>query len=148
MKKPTQKKVSPEVLKQLEKIFQAEMAGIVRYLHYSFMVMGHSRIPIQQWFRTQASEAMAHTVLVGEKLTSLGGHPPVVHATVEETNLHGVDTLLEESLRFEQDALALYKRLASLAARSGDVALEEMARQFVRDETEHVDEIVKMLRTQ
>jgi len=146
VKKPSPKKTSPEILKQLDKIFQAEMAGIVRYLHYSFIIMGHNRIPIQQWFRAQAGEGMAHTTLIGEKITSLGGHPPTVHATVEDSEGHSVDQILEESLRFEEEALGMYKRLASLAARSNDIALEEMARQFVRDETEHVDEIRKMLR--
>jgi bacterioferritin len=31
----------------LQKLYQMEMAGIKRYLHYSFMIMGHNRIPIQ-----------------------------------------------------------------------------------------------------
>lgn len=129
----------------LGRIFQAEMAGIIRYLHYSFMVMGHNRIPIQKWFRDRAIECMDHAVTVGEKITSLGGHPPIVTATVEETNIHSVDQLLQECQRFEEGALAMYKDLAKLAG--DDIALEELARDFVRRETEHVDEVRKMLRT-
>ena len=37
-----------EALEVLNQIFQAEMSGIIRYLHYSFMIMGHNRIPIQK----------------------------------------------------------------------------------------------------
>src|SRR6187200_3521255 len=118
-----------KILECLSKIFQSEMSGIVRYLHYSFMIMGHNRIPIQKWFRDNALENMQHAIEVGEKITSLGGHPPVVSAEVEESNLHTVDQLLNEGLKHEERGLNLYKRLVGLAA--DDVALEEMARQFV-----------------
>ena len=128
----------------LNKIFQAEMAGIIRYLHYSFMIMGHNRIPIQKWFRDQATEAMSHSLLVGEKITSLGGHPPLISAKIEETNIHNVQQILQESLRFEQETLALYVDLVKAAG--DDIALEELARELVKLETEHCDEVKKMLR--
>jgi bacterioferritin len=142
----TQKRAaaSPQVMKCLHQIFQNEMAGIVRYLHYSFMIMGHNRIPIQKWFRDQALESVDHSVMIGEKITSLGGHPPVLSSRVEETNMHQVDQILEESLVHEEQALALYRQLVKLA--KNDIALEELARFFVRRETEHVDEVKKMLR--
>jgi bacterioferritin len=135
---------SADVMECLSAVFRAEMSGIIRYLHYSFMIMGHNRIPIQKWFRDNATENMLHAIVVGEKITSLGGHPPVVSADVEETNLHTVDQLLTESLRHEEKGLMLYKELIKLAG--SDIALEEMARDFVRQETEHLDEIKKMLR--
>lgn len=135
----------PEVMDCLVHIFQSEMAGIIRYLHYSFMIMGHNRIPIQKWFRDQAQESMAHATQIGEKITSLGGHPPMVTARVEETNIHSVDQILQESLKFEGETLALYKKLVHVAVSVEDIALEEMAREFVRTETEHMDEVMKML---
>ena len=73
------------------------------------------------------------------------GHPPVVSARVEESNIHSVDQILQESLGFEQTTLNLYKKLASLSGE--DIALEEMAREFVRLETEHIDEVLKMLKS-
>ncbi|MGE3681456.1 MAG: bacterioferritin [Bdellovibrionales bacterium] len=135
-----------QVLELLGDIYKSEMAGISRYLHYSFMIMGYNRIPIQAWFRDNAKEAMDHATAVGEKITSLGGHPPVVAAKVEEGNLHTVQQLLEESLRFEEEAIVKYKQLVHLATDLGDIALEEMARDFVRQEVEHADEVRKMMR--
>jgi bacterioferritin len=139
-------KASNETMQCLHKIFQLEMAGIIRYLHYSFMIMGHNRIPIQKWFRDQANEAMSHATLIGEKITALGGHPPVVSASVEEHNRHSVDQILRESLVFEEEGVELYTRLVDLATRGGDIALEELARELVRLEVEHVEEVRKMLR--
>jgi bacterioferritin len=135
-----------KILDCLSKIFQAEMAGIVRYLHYSFMIMGHNRIPIQKWFRDQASESTAHTIAIGEWITSYGGHPPVLAAKMEESNKHGVDQILNESLVFEEESLRLYRELVKIAAESDDIALEEFARGQIMEETQHVFEVQKMLR--
>src|SRR3954453_301197 len=100
---------SKAILECLNDIYKAEMAGVMRYLHYSFVIMGHNRIPIQKWFRDQANESMTHSVVIGEKITSLGGHPPMVWAIIEETNIHSVDQILKESLHFEEETLSLYK---------------------------------------
>ncbi len=121
------------------------MAGVVRYLHYSFMIMGHNRIPIQKWFRDQAQESTAHTIEVGELITSYGGHPPMITAKVEESNKHGVDQILKESLSFEKETLELYKDLAKIAVEAEDIALEEFARGQVLAETNHIHEVQKML---
>lgn len=135
-----------EVLDLLGKIYQAEMAGINRYLHYSFMIMGYNRIPIQKWFRANAQEAMQHATLIGEKITSLGGHPPIFTGQLDEKDDHSILQLLQESLKFEEEAILMYKSLTSLAEKVEDIALEEMARQFVRDEVEHADEVRKMMK--
>lgn len=139
-------RASKESMDLLDLIFQAEMSGIIRYMHYSFMIMGHNRIPIQAWFRGNATESMKHAETIGEKITSLGGHPPVVSAEIEEYEVHTIDQLLMETLRFEEQALELYKKLAKRAEKDGDIALEEMAREFVRIETEDLDEVRKMMR--
>jgi bacterioferritin len=141
----TKKDLNPEIIDCLVQIFQAEMSGIIRYLHYSFMIVGHNRIPIQKWFREQAQESMDHATIIGEKITSLGGHPPVVSARIEESNIHSVDQILQESLGFEEQTLNLYKKLVRISG--DDIALEEMARGFVRAETEHMDEVLKMLKS-
>ncbi len=135
-----------EAIALLGEIYCAEMAGLNRYLHYSFMVMGYNRIPIQKWFRNNATESMNHAIVIGEKITSLGGHPPILPVSIEEHNLHNIQQLLEESLRHEQNAIKLYKKLVEMAVALEDIALEELAREFVREETEHTDEVRKMLR--
>jgi bacterioferritin len=135
---------SPSVMACLDRIFQAEMSGIHRYLQFSFMIMGHSRIPIQKWFRAQAAESMDHAVEIGEKITALGGHPKLGASTIDEPVQDSLDAILEKSLAHEVAALQLYKELVRLAGE--DIALEEMARGFVRTETQHIEQVQKMLR--
>jgi bacterioferritin len=139
-------KNNKKIIECLSEIFQAEMAGIVRYLHYSFMIMGHNRIPIQKWFRDQASESTAHAIAIGEWITSYGGHPPVLAAKMEESNKHGVDQILNESLTFEEESLRLYRELVKIAVEADDIALEEFARGQIMEETQHIFEVQKMLR--
>lgn len=134
-----------EILELLSQIFQMEMSGISRYLHYSFMVMGHHRIPIQGWLRAQATEAMAHATQVGEKITSYGGHPPLFTSPIKETNVHTIDQMLQESLDFEGEAIQLYKKLIPLAG--DDMALEDFARTMAITESAHLDEVRKMMKS-
>ena len=50
---------SQKVIASLNAILELELAGVVRYLHYSLMVFGHARIPIIGWMRSQATECRA-----------------------------------------------------------------------------------------
>jgi bacterioferritin len=36
------------VTEQLDRILQMELAGVIYYTHYSFMIYGHARIPIRR----------------------------------------------------------------------------------------------------
>jgi ferritin-like protein len=54
------------VVEQLDRILQMELAGVVYYTHYSFMVYGHARIPITSWLRDNASESLTHAQEAGE----------------------------------------------------------------------------------
>ncbi len=133
-----------KVLTLLDKILEAELSGVVRYLHYSFMIFGANRIPITKWFRDHATEGMGHAVLIGEKITALGGHASLKVKPVPESNKHSVMDMLTESLEFERETVKLYHELLSLAGT--DVALEEMARELIAEETLHIEEVEKMIR--
>src|SRR5262252_11084668 len=50
----------------LNHILEQELAGVVRYTHYSFLVFGHNRIPIVSWLREQAAESLTHAQQAGE----------------------------------------------------------------------------------
>lgn len=138
-------KNNEKIIAKLNQALEMEISGVVRYLHYSFMIMGPNRIPIQKWFHEQAQEGYQHATTLGEKITSLGGHPSLNITKVPETKTHAVLDILKESMVFEEKALELYYEV--LAEVKEDIALEEMIRQFIRTETEHIDEVKKMLVT-
>ena len=129
----------------LNEIIEYELAGVVRYTHYSLMVRGPSRIPIVEFFKEQAAESLVHAQQAGEILTGLEGHPTVKVAEIHETNQHSISALLKESYDHEKTAVNLYKALLEVVA-DRSVYLEEYARGQIGQEELHLMEITKMLR--
>jgi bacterioferritin len=134
-----------KVVKLLNQILEEELAGAVRYTHYSFMIFGYNRIPIVSWLRSQATESMGHAQLAGEMITALGEHPSLSIGHLLETHKHDVGDILREALDNERRAIDLYKQL--LKEVEGDaVWIEEYARSQVAAEEMHAHEVDKMLR--
>jgi bacterioferritin len=134
-----------KVVETLNRILELELAGLVRYLHYSFMVFGHNRIPIVGWLRGQADESQAHAIQAGEHITNLGGHPSLRIGSLLETHKHNVDEILREALVHEEEGLTEYRKLLEqVAGRS--IMLEEYARTQIAAEEVHLADIAKMLR--
>ena len=134
-----------KVVETLNRILELELAGLVRYLHYSFMIFGHNRIPIVGWLRAQADESQAHAVRAGEHITSLGGHPSLKIGSLLETHKHNVDEILREALVHEEEGLAEYYKLLKMVE-GRNIMLEEYARTQIAAETAHVADLGKMLR--
>src|SRR6185369_13981134 len=134
-----------KVIAQLNRILECELAGVVRYTHYSMMIFGYSRIPIVAWFQAEATESLAHAQQAGEMVTRLGGHPSLAIGPLLETHQHDIGAILRESLQAESAALALYRDLLGLVEGRA-IGLEEFARKMIHAEETHAAEVDKMLR--
>ena len=133
------------VVELLNRILEAELAGVVRYTHYSFLVYGYNRIPIVSWLREQASESLLHAQQAGEMITHLGAYPSLTIGPLLDNHQHDIGAIMRESLETEGRALALYKELLTVVE-GYSVMLEEYARQMVYAEEQHAGEVDKMLR--
>ena len=129
----------------LNRIMELELAGVVRYTHYSLMVFGYNRIPIVSWLKGNADESLAHASKAGELVTWLGGHPSLTIGSLLETHKHDIGDILRESLEQESSTLAAYYELLRLTE-GKNVALEEYSREMIMLEEAHLDEVNKMLR--
>ena len=134
-----------EVISLLNEIMEYELAGVVRYTHYSLMVTGPHRLPIVDFLKEQASESLVHAQQAGEVLTGLDGHPSQKIAAIEETHNHSIRDILEESLEHEQQALNLYRQLLTKVEGSS-VYLDEYTRGLIGQEEQHQLELKKMLK--
>ncbi len=137
--------VKVKAISILNRILELELAGVVRYTHYSFMVFGHSRIPIISWLKGNATESLIHAQQAGELITWMGGHPSLKIGSLLESEKHDIDVVLLESLEHEKEAVATYSELLK-EVEGNSVVLEEYARQMIVKEETDVDEIAKMLR--
>jgi bacterioferritin len=129
----------------LNRILEAELAGVVRYTHYSFLVFGHNRIPIVSWLREQAAESLTHAQQAGEMITLLGEYPSLAIGPLLDTHETDIGAIMRESLESEAKALTLYRDLLK-CVKDRSVILEEYARQMVYAEELHAGEVDKMLR--
>ncbi len=136
---------SAKAIEMLNQILEVELAGVVRYMHYSLMVFGHARIPIIKWMRDQATEGMAHATMAGEHVTTLGGHPSLKIGKLTETHQHDINQILREALEHERATLDLYYSLLELTE-GKSVWLEEYSREMIMLEESHIAEVEKMMR--
>ncbi len=133
-----------KILNVLNRILEAELAGVIRYTHYSLMVFGHDRMPLVAWLRSQSAESLTHAEQAGEYITSLGGEPSLKVGKLLAGHKTDIYDILGESLEHEKSALALYKELSEVA--EDHISIEEYARGMVMAEQNHVYEVEKMIR--
>ena len=100
-----------DAIDALNRIMELELAGVVKYTHYSLMVYGYNRIPIVSWMKSNADESLVHAHKAGELVTLLGGHPSLKIGPLLETEQHDIGDILRESLEHEKSALAAYYNL-------------------------------------
>lgn len=134
-----------KIVAVLNRLLEAELAGVVRYTHYSFLVFGYGRIPIVSWLRGQANESLLHAQQVGEWITTLGAYPSLGIGPLLDSHQTDIGAMLRESLETENLALGLYRELLQLVE-GRSVAMEEFARQAIYAEEQHASEVTKMLR--
>ncbi|MBI5366879.1 MAG: bacterioferritin [Planctomycetes bacterium] len=140
---PKEKK---KLIEALNHDLEHEMAGMIRYLHHSFMVFGVGRVPLVQVLREQVRDSMNHATMLGEKITALGGYPT---ATVHEEfvpTTRSIAEILRDSLAHEKEALAGYEDQLPLAGKN--LALREMFKHIILEEQTHIEELEKLLRTE
>src|SRR6188474_3560599 len=103
-----------KVIAVLNQLLERELAGVVRYTHYSFLVFGFGRIPLVSWLRDQAAEALAHAQQAGEWITTLGAYPSLAIGPLLDSHKHDIAAILRESMETEGHALDLYRELLGL----------------------------------
>ncbi len=135
-----------QIVSRLQSILENELAGAMMYLHYSFYIYGHARIPITGWLRSQSNEGMMHATLVGDKIAAFGGDPVTTPATGKfALRFKTLDEMLRQALALEKEVFDQY---VSLARELGDdhVGLRLFLESQATEETGHIEEVEAMLK--
>ena len=136
-----------KVVAVFNRLLEAELAGVVRYTHYSFLVFGSSfgfdGIPIISWLREQASESLLRAQQVGGWITTLRAYPSLVIGRLLDLHEYDITAILKEYLDAEAKGQALYWELLE-AIDGGSVALKEFARQIIQTDELHTAEVGKL----
>ncbi|MBC8145105.1 MAG: ferritin-like domain-containing protein [bacterium] len=133
------------ICNRLNEILALEISGALMYLHYSYYIYGHARIPIVGWLRSQSSEGMTHATEVGDKIISFGGDPVTAGSNKFNPSFESLDDMLRQTLRLEKEAFDAYAKLLG-EVESENLVLRVFLENKIAEESEHIEEIEKMLR--
>ena len=138
-----------EILESLQQIVEFELAGAIRYTHYSLIAIATPKKSIVDFLREQATESLEHAQKVGELFIDLGGISQPRIASLEEIADCSIDAILTASLKHEKTAISMYKYLFDSIDPS--VAEYQQLRQFsynmFLEESEHCQEMQTRLAT-
>jgi bacterioferritin len=135
-----------QIAERLNEILALELAGTMMYLHYSFFIYGHARIPIVGWLREQASEGITHATEVGEKITWLGGAPNTFPTPDQfKPRFESLDDMLRAALALEKNAFDKYAALLK-EVENDNLVMRVFLENKIAEESGHIEEIEKMLR--
>lgn len=135
-----------QICDRLNEILANELASTMMYLHYSFYIYGHARIPIVGWLRSQANEGIAHATLVGDKIVYYGGDPVTAPAQDKfPPRFDSLDGMLRTALKMEKEVFEQYASLLK-DIEDSNLSLRVFLEQQIMEESQHIEEVEKMLR--
>src|SRR5690606_9661229 len=133
-----------ELITKLNEDLSNELAAIIQYITYAAQVTGPYCPQLADFLLQEVPDEQGHASFLANKVVALGGVPTTKAAPVAsaETNKE----LLEAVLEAERRAIAGYKERAEQADEFGDVGLKVQLEDMVRDETEHAEQVERILR--
>ena len=133
-----------KLISKLNEDLSNELSAIIQYITYAAQVTGPYRPQLVDFLLKEVPDEQGHAQFLANKIVALGGVPTTQAAAVAagETNKE----LLEAVLQAERKAVAGYKERAEQADEFGDVGLKVQLEDMVRDETEHAEQVERILR--
>lgn len=121
----------------------AEYQAMIQYLHYSAVVTGPHRPELVSFFQPEIAGEQVHAQYLSEKVSALGGTPTTTPKPVP----HSFDAkeLLQYVLTAEEQAVAAYTKLITIAEEAGEIGIRVQMENFLMDENHHRDETKKIL---
>ncbi|MDX1601322.1 MAG: ferritin-like domain-containing protein [Anaerolineales bacterium] len=132
------------LIDHLNQDLAGELMAITQYLTYAAKVTGPHRPLLVDFFNAEIADETTHAQFLAKKIVTLGGEPtsnarPVPDAA---SNREMVEAVLEA----EKKAIEDYTQRAEEAEKFGDKGLQIALEDFVRDETDHYEETLQLLR--
>lgn len=133
-----------DLVDDLNRLMAEEAEACLRYFQMRFRLRGKGRLAAEKFFEDALKETLEHADAIAQQIRSLG-HIPTLHIHL---SLNGgpirSEEALAEALEVEQQALDAYQEFLPRVA--GRPALEAFIRAQIAVETEHVQEILEVVR--
>lgn len=132
------------VVDELNRLMAEEAEACLRYVQMRFRLRGRDRVAAEAFFNEAIRETLDHAEAIGDQIRRLGHVPTLrINVALGGGPIPGKDALAE-ALDVEQQALDAYKEFLPRVA--GHDSLETFIRRQIDVETEHIGEILEIVR--
>lgn len=120
-----------------------EFSAIIQYITYASKTTGPFRPELSKFFLAEVADEQTHAQFLADKIITLGGTPTTQASAVPTANSN--KEMLEAVLDAETKAVAAYTERAKQADELGLKSLALDLEDMIRDESNHKEEIEKIL---
>jgi bacterioferritin len=121
-----------------------EYGAVIMYRTYASLASGPFRVDLKAFFEGEIPDELGHAAFLADKIVALGGKPTTRATDVPYTTDNR--EMLEHALRAEEETIARYVRRIEQAEAAGEVAVKIQLEDLIVDESQHRDDIRRMLK--
>ena len=120
-----------------------EWQAVIQYTTFAALLTGHARPELRQFFQSEVQEELGHAQFLADKVTALGGQPVTVPAEVPAGRNNR--EMVELALEAERETIRRYSERIDQADAYGDVGLRVRLEDIVSEETQHKEDMERIL---
>jgi bacterioferritin len=132
-----------ELIDGLNEDLVAEYQAVIMYRTYASLVSGPFRQELKAFFESEIPDELGHAALLADKIVALGGMPAVHVPDIPVATDN--KEMLENTLQAEVDTIARYARRIQQAEDAGEISIKVQLEDLIVDESNHRDDIRRML---
>lgn len=121
----------------------AEFQAIITYRLFASLASGPNRQQIRDFFTSEVLDELEHAEILADKIVALGGEPETEPLPVELSRDNR--EMFEIALQAESDTIVRYEERIRQADALGETGLKVQLEDLISDETEHKEEIERIL---
>lgn len=129
---------NPKVIAKLQDALREELTAISQYFMHAEMCENWGYKKLSKFIKKQSIDEMKHAEELIERILFLEGTPNLTDLLPLNIGPN-VKAQLENDLKLEINACAMYNEAVRLARDEGDNASRELFERLLRDEEQHVD---------
>ena len=121
----------------------AELGAIIQFTIYAAKATGPYRPELANFFLAEVSDEQLHAQYLANKIVALGGEPTTIPrlVIVSDSNQENLETMLSD----EKKIVKRYVERRGEAEAFGDYGLMVQIEDMIRDESNHAEEVERML---
>jgi bacterioferritin len=133
-----------ELIDGLNVDLAAEYQAVVMYRTYAALVSGPYRQDLRAFFEGEIPDELNHASFLADKVVALGGVPATEVPPIAMTDDNR--QMLENALQAEIETIERYTRRIDQAEAAGELAVKIQLEDLIVDESQHRDDIRRMLK--